>query len=223
VLSVCVEADWPHVSTLREYSLLRWGRRLRSTLPGHVAGDAFKISYDGPDDRKHKKFAMPLFVQLRTIEHDWGLQHSDNNHLADVIRARTFHLWRESKECSILQACRSEPGVPPFIRNEPRRVAGLRARLRFGVSNTRALQHERKLCDSPNCPHCPAELDTPYHIFFLCPRFDYERSQCTSALASLNLQFTPATLLSTDTTACSADALTITAKFISFVFAQRNL
>lgn len=48
------------------------------------------------------------------------------------------------------------------------------------------LCHKIKKKDSPNCPTCSNEQESPEHVLFTCPRFDEERYELTRKVPTIN-------------------------------------
>ena len=60
-------------------------------------------------------------------------------------------------------------------------------RLRIGHTRLNAHLHRLGMTDSPHCPWCPTQLDTPEHLLLHCPRHHSHRVALFHSLSVLHL------------------------------------
>ena len=60
-------------------------------------------------------------------------------------------------------------------------------RLRIGHTRLNAHLHRLRLTDSPDCPWCPTQQDTPEHLLLHCPRHHSHRVMLLHSLSALHI------------------------------------
>ena len=89
-------------------------------------------------------------------------------------------------------------------------------RLRIGHTCLNSHLHRLGLTDTPHCPWCPTQLDTPEHLLLHCPRHHSHRVALLHSLASIHIHRpTLADLLGGNSNPATASkAIKLTATFL---------
>lgn len=74
------------------------------------------------------------------------------------------------------------PQVDVWIGREHGQVNYYLTQMLSGHGCYRAYLHKYKHEDSPECPTCPGVNEDAEHVFFVCPRFDVQRSTWETVL-----------------------------------------
>src|SRR6185436_14750454 len=108
------------------------------------------------------------------------------------------HQWQEWQSndigCWQLKGLKLSSGPSLYLLHDGRRLATLRARLRFNRCSLRASLAERRLSADPNCEVC-AVPETVEHCLLVCPRYTIARQECAAALDLHRLPLTLASAL----------------------------
>ena len=133
---------------------------------------------------------MTLGQAKRALETRWPCDHHQQfvGAMSSAVK-RTFDKWQADRSGGAsLRAIKTKPGLSRYLAIDGKRLAMLRARLRFNRSSLNHSLYRRGLTESRYCSTCGDGVDeTADHVVMHCPAFDATRYQVRCALSYYRL------------------------------------
>jgi len=173
----------------------------------------------------------PFGCEVKKLECDWDVQHSDSTVINGTLRrrctlTRQIDILHKSNFSRVLRQLEPSPCPTAYILHDSRAIAVLRARIRLNRNRLNHSLFRRNLADSAACPVCPGVSETGRHVLFDCPAFDSARHLCFNALDGSGCPISFAVLTGDVSSVRASDrpyALRVTADYMTSINAIRPL
>lgn len=196
---------------------------------GLTLADTLARDYDSYAAAPSAQFCLPFPAILKEACACLSLPEPpvDKNMLKCALDKFATDTWSRGKEAAV----QLKPLLPPasYLKVDRKPAVCIRARVRLGVALSFVVLNRYRKRDSPSCDYCAAAEGSIDHLLLQCPRFDLDRSICSSSLAdlpsspTLSLDLlrgcTPPDMRKAEANQC----LSITATFLSAVSSKHFL